>query len=137
VLAPELRVTFLIRPSAVIEELRELGRVLIALPGIEVARWSHGPAAFVPRLRPHGRGGGARTPEGRTLLQRVIAAVDARLPGEPNCYRRALLESSLDAGAAEEPLRMGLKLPGGPRSGHAWLGGSADADRGYDVRVEI
>ena len=73
----------------------------------------------------------------RARLQRVIAAIDARLPGDPSCYRRALLEICLDAGAAEEPLHMGLKVPGGHRTGHAWLGGSPAPVGAYDVQVDI
>jgi hypothetical protein len=68
----------------------------------------------------------------------VIAVVDRWLPGEPSCYRRVLLEMTLDAGAAEETLHMGLRVPGGPRSGHAWLGGSGEAAGvSYDVQFDM
>jgi hypothetical protein len=69
----------------------------------------------------------------------MIALVDRVLPGEPNCLRRALLEIALDAGAAEEPLHLGLKVPGGPRSGHAWLASWPDAANAsaYDAVLEV
>jgi len=38
-----------------------------------------------------------------------------------NCYRRALLEMSLDRGAAQESLVLGLSVQGGRLDGHAWL----------------
>src|SRR5947209_14505709 len=36
-------------------------------------------------------------------LRRAIGWVDARMPGGANCNRRALLEISLDSGAAADP----------------------------------
>ena len=46
--------------------------------------------------------------------------MDALGPGGPQCLRRVLLELALDAGAAEETVRLGLD----PRAtGHAWIVG--------------
>jgi hypothetical protein len=87
--------------------------------------------------RTRGRSCAQRNGHDRKLLQRVIGAVDARLPGLPNCYRRALLEMALDAGAAEEPLHLGLRVPGGHRSGHAWLGGTSDQSVPFDVTFDV
>jgi hypothetical protein len=69
----------------------------------------------------------------------MIAAVDARIPGGSNCYRRALVEMALDASAAEERLFFGLKAHGGARSGHAWLASWPDsANAGvYDAVLEM
>ena len=117
------------------EGLADLARVLLALPVVELARGTEGPACLVPRLRQRGSLRRRRNARGRARLQRLISAIDAGLPGSPSCYRRVLLEIYLDAGAAEEPLHMGLKVPGGPRSGHAWLGGSPAAADAYDVQV--
>jgi hypothetical protein len=120
--------------------LAELVRVARMLPAVERGRRAEGPEPLVERLRARGRGQARRGPDARADLRRVIAAVDRCLPGEPSCYRRALLEMGLDAGAAGEPLRMGLRVPGGPRSGHAWLGGGAgDPDAGgpYDVQLDM
>jgi hypothetical protein len=116
--------------------LRELLRVVGMLPFIEWDRHRKGPGPLVERLRARGRRAITRGPGERQRLRRLITAVDARLPGEPNCYRRSLLELTLDAGAAQEPLRLGLRVPGGPRSGHAWLGGGAPTER-YDVQLDI
>jgi hypothetical protein len=129
---------------SVVSHLAELARVAARLPAVEWGRRAEGPEPLVRRLRDRGRGARRRTPEDRARLQRVIAAVDRWLPGESSCYRRVLLELSLDAGAAEEPMHLGLRVPGGPRSGHAWLGaGGAGADaavpasRTYDVQLDM
>jgi hypothetical protein len=69
----------------------------------------------------------------------MIAAADRRFPDGGNCFRRALLEMSLDAGAAQERLCLGLKAAGGPRSGHAWLSSWPDAANAgtYDTVLEM
>jgi Transglutaminase-like superfamily len=121
----------------VMNRLADLARVLLALPVVELARGTEGPASLVRRLRQRGSQRQRRDVRGRANLQRLISAVDARLPGSPSCYRRALLEIYLDADAAGEPLHMGLKVPGGPRSGHAWLGGHSAPVSAYDVQVDI
>ena len=118
--------------------LAELARVARALPLVEWGRRTRGPEPLVARLRDRGRRASRRSPEARADLRRVIAAVDRLLPGQPSCYRRALLEIGLDAGAAEEPLHLGLRVPGGPRSGHAWLGGDPSGPgRDYDVQLDM
>jgi hypothetical protein len=68
----------------------------------------------------------------RRRLQRAIRVVDALFPWGGNCYRRALIETAMDAGAASEPLHMGLQETGGAKSGHAWLGTPTSSDR-YDA----
>jgi Transglutaminase-like superfamily len=117
----------------------DLGRVLVALPFVEFGRVTFGPSRILPRLRRSAERCRRRPPPERGTLRRVIAAVDARLPGGGNCYRRALLEIVIDAGAAEEKLYMGLKTHGGPRSGHAWLASWPDAANAaaYDVVLEM
>jgi hypothetical protein len=116
----------------------ELARLAAALPRVEWGRRTEGPALLVARFRDEADGKPRRGPRERAFLQRLIAAIDARLPGEPSCYRRALLEMALDGGAAREPLHLGLRVPGGPRSGHAWLGGAPDGSAvRYDVQVDI
>jgi hypothetical protein len=67
-------------------------------------------------------------------LARAVRLVDRLFPSGPNCYRRALLEAALDAGAAHEPLMMGFRTVGGTCEGHAWLG-SAEPQTAYDVVV--
>jgi hypothetical protein len=74
---------------------------------------------------------------GRTKLQRLIRFVDRLFPSGPNCYRRALIEIAMDAGAAAEPLHMGLQAEGGLNSGHAWLASSSDPSRSYDAEFVV
>jgi hypothetical protein len=119
--------------------LSDLSRVLVALPVVEGLRITFGPARILPRLRRTARRWRRRSPSERDDLRRLIAAVDARLPDGGNCYRRALLEILVDAGAAEEKLFMGLRKQGGPRSGHAWLASWPDAKNAgaYDAVLEM
>jgi hypothetical protein len=65
--------------------------------------------------------------------------MDRVLPAGPNCYRRALLEMYLDSGASREPLYLGLRAHGGPRSGHAWLASWPDnaGASAYDAILEM
>jgi hypothetical protein len=119
--------------------LADLARVVVALPLVEIGRLSLGPARILPRLRWAAGRRHRRSTLERESLRRLIASVDARLPDGGNCYRRALLEISIDAGAAEEKLYMGLKKQGGPRSGHAWLASWPDAANAsaYDAVIEM
>jgi len=119
----------------------DLVRVLGVLPAVEWGRRREGPGPLVERLRSRGRRARRRAPDAHEDLRRIIRVVDRCLPGEPSCYRRALLEMSLDAGAAEAPLRLGLRVPGGPRSGHAWLGDAGhpveEPGGPYDVQLDM
>jgi hypothetical protein len=47
-----------------------------------------------------------------------------------------MLELSLDAGAAKEPVLIGLDPRGGPRSGHVWLASTVPEQR-YDVTLAL
>ncbi len=113
----------------------ELGRVLVSMPRVEVGRRLWGPKALVRKLRRNGERARGRGPAARARLRGVIAWVDARLPGGPNCYRRTLLEIALDRGAAAEPVTLGLKAREGAASGHAWLGAERESSERYDVEV--
>jgi hypothetical protein len=119
------------------EVLGDFARVICALPYVEWGRRFRGPAPLASTLRRRGAKAVARDAERRNLLRKVIGAVDSRLPGGANCYRRALLEIGLDAGAAREPLHLGLRSHGGPQSGHAWLGSAETSTEVYDARFEI
>jgi len=77
--------------------------------------------AAVASARQRSRRRPARSSLARAQLRRAIAFVDSRFFREPNCVRRALLEMTLDRGAAREPLLAGFMAGGGPKSGHAWL----------------
>jgi hypothetical protein len=68
-------------------------------------------------------------------LQRAIAWVDACLGA--NCFRRTLLETALDRGAAHEPVSLGFSAgEKSPLSGHAWLG-AEEQTRSYDFTVKL
>lgn len=66
----------------------------------------------------------------------MIRWVDARVPGGPNCYRRVLLETALDASAARERIVFGLRQGGGRASGHAWLEGQPEGE-GYEATFSV
>jgi hypothetical protein len=91
------------------------------------------PAKLIASLRARGASCAARDAEGRRQLQRAIRFVDRFFPTGPNCYRRVLMEIALDAGAAAEPLHMGLKAEGGASSGHIWLASAPDGAGRYDA----
>lgn len=114
--------------------LPELCRVLCVLLDVELGRMREGPEPLVQRLRRRARR--ARGTKEREELQRVIRWVDAKMPGGPNCYRRVLLETRLDAGAARERIVFGLRKGGGRGSGHAWLEGK-EGGEGYEVRFWV
>jgi hypothetical protein len=69
---------------------------------------------------------GARSTERLLRLRDLVNAIDKRFPGGGNCYRRALLELSLDPTLASQPLVFGLNQGAGPGTGHAWLGDAGD-----------
>jgi len=116
----------------------EMARVCAALPRVELERRLRGPGVSVPALRERGRACRERDARERAVLHRAIAAVDARLPGGGNCYRRVMLEIRLDRGAASERVSLGIDARGGPGSGHAWLGdGPSDDGRDYESIIAL
>lgn len=117
--------------------LVDLGHLLIALPLVEWGRRFQGPARAVSDLRRLGRRSKERSPSEREALRRTIARVDARFPGGGNCYRRVLCEIALDAGAARDPVHLGLRAHGGPGSGHAWLSSWPDAVKAGDYEAVL
>jgi hypothetical protein len=124
------------RAGAALALAAEFLRVLARLPEVEIGRRTQGPKPLLEKLRRRSRRTRRRDPAARARLRCAIGWVDAHLPGLPNCYRRALLEIALDRGAAAEPLRLGLRASGGPRSGHAWLGNEESLDD-YDAQVTL
>ena len=95
------------------------------------------PAELVASFRARGARRAARDGASRARLRRTIRFVDRLFPSGPNCYRRTLTEIALDAGAAAEPLRMGLRADGGPRSGHIWLASAPDGAGRYDAEFVL
>lgn len=116
---------------ATLVELLRIGR---ALPSVEIGRRTKGFSEALDAARIRGRGGRTRSHSERAHLERLIRIVDRLLPGQANCYRRALLEVSIDPEAARKPFRFGLRHGGGSRSGHAWLDGDSDPVDQYDAK---
>jgi hypothetical protein len=114
----------------------ELFRVIIALPAVESTRRTKGFEGAVSAMRARGTHRFQREWGQRVFLQRAIAWLDSHIPGGTNCYRRVLLELSLDAGAAGEPVVIGLNPRGGPGSGHVWLASSTPPEN-YEVKLAL
>ncbi len=124
-------------PTRLALRIADLGLALGLVPAMEVASRLVGPRPLVSALRLVGRRAPARDAAGRAWLQRVLGAVDRRLPGGERCYRRVLCEIALDAGAAGEPLRLGLDGTGALRGGHAWLGDARGREQPYEVELSL
>ena len=116
-----------------LNRLAETLRVLVVLPRVELGRIVQGPSPMLSELRALAKHRARRPFPQRHELKKVIARVDALMPGGGNCYRRSLLEIALDSGAAQDRLFMGLSANGGAKSGHAWLGSASDAPSHYDA----
>lgn len=110
------------------ERMLEVWRVLLVLPAVESGRRRLGPAPLLARLRRLGARGARRDERARERLLWAIRAVDAVLP-RSSCYRRALLEVTLDPVAASRELRMGIQ----GASGHCWLDEATRGDSLYDA----
>ena len=104
---------------------------------VEMDRARRGPKDLVPKLRARGATRPCRNEVERRRLQRTIGVVDRCFPLGGNCYRRALIEIAMDAGAAAEPLHMGLRADGGPNSGHAWLESARGGAERYDAEFVV
>jgi hypothetical protein len=115
----------------------DLVKVLRIAVSVDRRRKLLGPAALVGELRILGATRPARDFAARAQLRRAIALVDRLFPSGPNCYRRALVEIALDAGAAAEPLRMGIRKDGAPKSGHAWLPSWPERQERYDAEFFV
>ena len=116
---------------------RDLWRVLAVMVPVDHdwRRLGTGPAVL--RARARGSRAPTRDAAARARLRRAVAAVDARWPGGPNCLRRALLETSLDAGASREVLFLHLDAAGGRGSGHARLASVPEDGRTYDATFAL
>jgi hypothetical protein len=116
----------------------ELARVATRFSRIESVRRRVGPDAAMTVARRLGEACPERSAAGRKGLRAAIRVVDRVVIGsEPNCFRRALIEVSLDRGAAKEPLMMGFRQGGGPKSGHARLVSETHSSSQYDAVISI
>lgn len=117
---------------------REIAQALRVLPAVERARRRAAPAEAIAWARTRGARAPRRGPLGRARLEHAIAWVDAAVPTGPSCYRRTLLETALDRGAAEEKIALGLDVGA---TGHAWIvpsaGRVAERPRDLDVVFEV
>jgi hypothetical protein len=120
-----------------VHRLTELAEVLAVGVRVDWARSRRGPQSLVTELRARGSRRGPRDTVARARLQRIIGFVDRCFPSGGNCYRRALMEIALDAGAAAEPLNLGLQAHGGPGSGHAWLADRRGVSTRYDAELSL
>ncbi|MDB4936379.1 MAG: hypothetical protein JWP87_3351 [Labilithrix sp.] len=111
----------------------EMARVLTVLPRVERARRTCGPGPLAAEMRRLAQTAPRRDPLGRASLRATIASCDRALPRGAGCYRRALLEMALDAGAADEALVLGFRRHG---IGHAWVGTEA-TEESFDWIVRI
>ena len=102
---------------------------------VDKARRQEGPIHLVRSLRTEGSSNPHSTAE-RVRLRWVIHLVDRCFPSGPNCYRRVLVEIAMDAGAAAEPLHLGIQADGGFGSGHAWLASERPIER-YDASFVV
>jgi hypothetical protein len=115
----------------------DLFRLMLVLPIAEAARRGLTPARAIALARAVGRCGTYAAPQRRERLRRRLLALDSRLPGGGNCYRRALVQMALDPESAAEPIYFGLVRDGGPRSGHAWLASDPPAVKNYDAEFAM
>lgn len=114
--------------------LAELLGVLRVLSLVESARRTQGPRPLLEDLRRRGARAAERSPKRRRCLRRAIAWVDRCLGA--NCFRRALLETALDRGAARESVSFGFSAAEPQLSGHAWLG-AEEQTATYDFTVKL
>jgi hypothetical protein len=110
----------------------ELTRVLRLVREVDARRATETPHDILAAMRDRGSRTRARGPVGRARLQRAIGWVDAFVPGGASCYRRILLESALDGGAARETVVFGLDVGS---TGHVAFEGREE--RTFDVAFAI
>jgi hypothetical protein len=112
----------------------DLIRAWMIEPTVESCRLTTGPKPLISRLRAQGTTKASRTDAGRSRLRFAIALAERLRGRKPNCYRRVLMEIALDAGAAREPVFMGIRDGGGAGTGHAYLPSHPDSrDVDYDA----
>jgi hypothetical protein len=114
----------------------EIARVLRVFAAVEHDRTRLGTSHAVAAARRRGARAIERTAGDRECLRRAIGIVDRRVEGG-NCYRRALLEMSLDRGAAREVLYLDLQASGERDSGHARLESWPHDGRQFDATFEL
>lgn len=111
--------------------------VLRVLPRVEWARGTLGPQLVVAQLRVNESKVPFRDALARRRLLRAIRWVDGCLSWSGNCYRKSLLEMSLDRDAVRKAFMMGFSVRSGLMTGHAWLAAESLPDREYDFVIQI
>jgi hypothetical protein len=110
----------------------ELRRVASMVREVDARRMNEPPQSVLEAMRARGRTASARGPVGRARLRRAVGWIDALRPGGASCYRRVLLETALDAGAANETVVFGLDVGS---TGHVAF--EDREDRTFDVAFAI
>ena len=111
----------------------EVTRVAALVRAVDRGRQGQTPEQVLAEMRGRGvKSGRTRGPIGRARLRRAIGWLDALAPGGASCYRRVLLESALDAGAARETVVFGLDVG---RTGHVAF--EDREERTFDVSFAI
>ncbi len=109
----------------------EVARVTRVIRAVDAGRKHETPEHVLAAMRQRGLATErSRGPIGRARLRRAIGWVDAL--GGASCYRRILLESALDAGAARETVVFGLDVG---RTGHVAF--ENREERTFDVSFAI
>ena len=116
---------------------RDLLLVFATTVWIDRVRKRRGPAILLPSLRERGRRSPVRTDAERARLRRFISFADRLFPDRGNCYRRVLVEITLDPMSADEQVHFGLKANGGHGSGHAWLSDRRGTTDPYDAELAL
>ena len=114
----------------------DIARVMRVWGAVERDRVGLGTADAVARARGRGREVAVRGTRDRASLRRAIAIVDRRM-GPPNCFRRALLEMSLDRTSASETLHVEINDSSLPESGHARLDSWPSDGRSFDATIRL
>lgn len=124
-----------------------LGRGVFLLAVVEYLRLRHGPKKTLRICRAIGQRQRSMSPSRSASMRKVIRALDRLSPGGPNCYRRVLLETCLDASAAAEKVVFGFRQEGGDTGGelkdgdfkgHAWFAGRPDAGASaFEVTISL
>jgi hypothetical protein len=111
----------------------EVARVVRLVRIVDAGRAKKTPEEVLALMRARGtKTERTRGPIGRARLRRAIGWLDALGPGGASCYRRILLESALDAGAARETVVFGLDVG---RTGHVAF--EDREERTFDVSFAI
>jgi hypothetical protein len=99
--------------------LGQIREVVSVSRAVDRLRSEVGPADLLTQLRQQGGTRTRRDQSARRRLHRLISVIDRLLPRPANCYRRALVEIAMDAGASHSislSVRVGARTQATPGS---------------------